>query len=142
MQLSFNKGEYLKIGYEIGNRYFEEQGIDTEQAEDTASGIYVESYITINEKNFPDANFRAALSKMYDTDGDGRLEADRTYLSVNGKGIKSLKGVELFKSLTHLECSENELTELDLSKNTALISVSCYENKITSLVTISNSKNF
>lgn len=83
------------------------QDIDTEQAEPAASGIYAESYITINEKNFPDANFRAALSKMYDTDGDGRLEADRTYLSVNGKGIKSLKGVELFKSLTHLECSEN-----------------------------------
>ena len=27
MQLSFSVGEYLKIGYEIGDRYFEEQGI-------------------------------------------------------------------------------------------------------------------
>lgn len=27
MQLSFSEGDYLKIGYEIGDRYFEEQGI-------------------------------------------------------------------------------------------------------------------
>ena len=48
-------------------------------------------------------------------------------------GITSLKGIEYFTALTSLDCSYQDLTELDLSRNTGLTSVLCYGNQLTEL---------
>ncbi|MDE7373740.1 MAG: hypothetical protein K2M86_00185, partial [Odoribacter sp.] len=42
-----------------------------------------------------------------------------------GKGLVSLKGVEYFESLTYLWCDYNQLTTLDISKNTNLTHLDC-----------------
>ncbi|MCC2231870.1 leucine-rich repeat protein [Lachnospiraceae bacterium CLA-AA-H215] len=93
--------------------------------------------IPIDEEHFPDDNFRDIISRGYDVDGDGKLSEDEitktTYLNCNRSGISSLEGVEYFTSLKTLKCSNNNLTSLDISKNTALTYLDCSYNQLTSL---------
>ena len=96
-------------------------------------------------ENIPDPVFRAYCEAQtaWDTDGDGKLSAKEaaavtiidvsdTYEGVN-EGIKSLKGIEYFTGLTELNCYGNNLTALDVSRNTALIGLVCSINQLTSL---------
>ena len=92
------------------------------------------------ELDIPDANFKKFLLKEYDSNGDGKLTLSDSYswgsvsrLSCRGMGIRSLKGIEFFPYLIWLDCSDNLLTTLDLSKNTALESLFCSDNQLTSL---------
>lgn len=98
--------------------------------------VSVEQGIEINSTNFPDDNFRKAILD-YDYNKDGMLDhyenLDVTSLNLYKSGIKSLKGIEYLSSLTSLTCGENNLTSLDISKNTALTYLSCSDNKLTSL---------
>ena len=47
--------------------------------------------------------------------------------------ITSLKGIEHFPALISLNCSDNQLTALDLSKNTALEVLDCSNNQMNDL---------
>lgn len=47
--------------------------------------------------------------------------------------ITSLKGLEYFTSLQILYCNYNQLTQLDVSRNTELTDLYCYGNKLTQL---------
>ena len=92
--------------------------------------------ITIDVTHFPDKTFRAYLtSQPYGE--DGVLTADEltevTELLLNNKGIKNLKGIEHFTSLSVLECDSNQLSSLDISKNTNLARLECSFNKLTKL---------
>ena len=94
--------------------------------------------IAINEENFPDANFRAIVAASdIDKDQDGYLSEEEITatkkLSVDKKSIADLKGVEYFTSITNLYCTGNQLTSLDVSKNTALTSLYCNNNQLTAL---------
>ena len=120
--------------------------------------------IAIDATNFPDANFRSYVSSNCDPNKDGYLTPaelkDKHYMTVDGKGIKKLNGIEYFTALTSLECYRNELEYLDVSKNkalkglycnhnnlktldvsenTALEKLSCQSNKLTSLILSKNS---
>ncbi len=92
--------------------------------------------IAINEANFPDANFRAVVS-TFDKNGDGKLNeaeiAAVTEIDCSGKNISSLKGIKCFTALTTLRCYGNQLTALDVSRNTALTVLNCDDNQLTSL---------
>ena len=94
------------------------------------------SGVTINETNFPDENFRNYLLTQ-DYGEDGVLTDDEiagvTELILNEKSIQSLKGIECFTALTGLNCAGNQLTSLDLSKNTELTLMMCANNQLTSL---------
>ena len=100
--------------------------------------------IAIDAIHFPDETFRKYVSENFDIDKNGRLTNEEIkavgMIRVPKKEIKSLKGIEYFTSLTWLGCWGNELTELDLSKNTALIQIGCHHNKLTKL-DVSNSPN-
>ena len=48
-----------------------------------------------------------------------------TNLQIPSKPIKSLKGIEYMTALTFLNCSENTLSTLGVSTNTALKRLSC-----------------
>ena len=89
--------------------------------------------IEINATNFPDANFRNyLLSQSYGMNGiitDVEI-IGITSISVENRNIQNLKGIEYFTELTQLYCSYNQLTSLDLSKNTALKTLYCYGNQI------------
>ncbi len=91
--------------------------------------------IAISSVNFPDPVFRTYVSDNIDTDKSGYLDdaeiAAVTEINVRGKNeegaqrISTLKGIEHFPSLLHLDCAGNSLTELDVSKNTALKTLTC-----------------
>ena len=94
--------------------------------------------IAINEENFPDANFRAIVAASdIDKDQDGYLSEEEITatkkLKASYKSIADLKGIEYFTSITELKCSGNQLTSLDVSKNTALTDLACHNNQLTSL---------
>ena len=52
---------------------------------------------------------------------------------LHSRFISDLTGIEDFIALTILSCSNNSLTSLDLSKNTALTKLECNDNSLTSL---------
>tara|TARA_B100000795_G_scaffold91628_1_gene66872 strand:+ start:191 stop:841 length:651 start_codon:yes stop_codon:yes gene_type:complete len=56
-------------------------------------------------------------------------------LDVDDKNISSLVGIEDFISLEDLHCRDNNLTSLDVSNNTNLISLFCQVNNINNLNT-------
>ena len=92
--------------------------------------------ITINETNFPDANFRNwLLAQDYGKDGVLTEEAIKgiTEIDVSRQDISSLKGIEHFTALKKLDCSFNGLTTLDVSGCTALTELRCFLNKLTDL---------
>lgn len=93
--------------------------------------------VDIDPTNFPDAAFRAYVA-TFDTDNDDRLSpaelAAAESMSLIGKSIGDLTGIEHFTALTHLNCRWNQLTSLDVSQNTALQVLNCNDNQLTSLV--------
>ena len=56
-----------------------------------------------------------------------------TNIDVSWKSIESLKGIELFTALTSLYCLHNQLTTLDVSKNTKLETLDCSFNLLNTL---------
>ena len=96
----------------------------------------VNNDIAINETSFPDENFRNwVLSQSYGADSvlTPSEIASLTSIDVSNKGIKSLQGIEFFTALTELRCYNNQLTALDVSKNTELTNLYCYKNQLTEL---------
>ena len=96
-----------------------------------------QAQVVLNEQNFPDANFRAALaSKLGISEGD-EITAEKiaatTSLNVSSKKIANLVGIEHFTALTSLSCYNNQLSLFDVSKNTALTQLSCENNQLISL---------
>ena len=101
-----------------------------------ASGALAES-VPIDEAHFPDPKFRSVVQARFDDDEDGVFSEEElaaaTTLSATGYGITDLSGIEYFTALETLYCYNNQLTALDLSRNTKLTYLSCSENKLTSL---------
>ena len=101
------------------------------------TGYAAEGEIAIDETNFPDAAFRAYITK-FDTDKNNSLSqteiAAVTKIDVNSdtygaaQKISSLKGIEYFTDLEELECRGNYLVELDVSALTNLESLNCADN--------------
>lgn len=102
----------------------------------------VSSGLTIDETNFPDANFRSYVLASFDSNGDEKLDdeeiANVKYIYAPAKTILSLKGIEYFTELLELNCDNNQLTSLDVSKNTKLVKLICSKNALTSLNTNHN----
>ena len=100
---------------------------------------YANGDVEINEKNFPDENFRDFIDFFIDEDNNGFLnheELDQIdQLPLNGGSIKftNLKGIEYFKNLKILNCAGNELEYLDVSHNPKLTELDCSNNKLTRL---------
>lgn len=86
---------------------------------------------------FPDANFKAYMVANFDLNGDGKIseyEASRiTEIDCSNKNIQSLEGIQYCTALTSLACYNNQLTTLDVSKNTALVGLYCNNNRLTTL---------
>ncbi len=95
-----------------------------------------EEGIAVDEINFPDENFRKYVKKL-DKDKDNRLSEEEikkvTKINVAKTAIRSLKGIEYFTYLEYLNCTDNYLEELDLSRNTALTRLICYGNSLSFL---------
>lgn len=114
---------------------------DTEADENTEmiaeEAVTATGDIRLDAAHFPDANFQKYLSENVDTNKDGSLStAERdavTELNVQNARIKSLNGIQYFTQLVTLRCYNNQLTKLDVSKNTQLKYLWCYNNQLTEL---------
>ena len=94
----------------------------------------------------PDQQFYDYCLIAFDTNQDGiltskeakavkKLDAVREneYFVLWKQPVATLEGIEYFTEIEILYCYNNEITELDLSKNTKLKEVVCFNNKITSI---------
>ena len=90
----------------------------------------------INATNFPDANFRNwLLTESYGRDGiltENEINEITEIYIYNG-GISSLKGIEYFTNLAIFQCYDNQLTYVDISKNTKLEQLILTRNKLEEL---------
>lgn len=96
--------------------------------------------ISLSQNTFiPDNNFEQELINLgFDS---GPLDnfvptiniSSITNLDINLKNISDLTGIEDFRELSIFDCSRNQLTNFDISKNTKLTQLYCHGNKLTSL---------
>ena len=106
-----------------------------------ADAAVPEGYIAINEKNFPDENFRDYVARLWDANHDNRFSPSEITAAKSiqcdnlfgGQPIKSLKGIEYFTEISELSCVYNNLTEIDLSNNKKLSYINCHHNKLEKL---------
>ncbi len=108
--------------------------------------LFVAGFVNAQIVNIPDANFKNRLITIgVDTNTDGEIQVSEAAavtgaLNVSGNNIADLQGIEAFINITALDCTQNQLTLLDLSSNTALEELRCTQNQITTL-NVSNSLN-
>ena len=89
--------------------------------------------VEINETNFPDESFRSWVNRQYGSDGllsDVEIQSATNIVITSAYDIKNLKGIEYFTEVKSLSYIHHQLTSLDVSKNTALTSLYCYQNRI------------
>ena len=95
-----------------------------------------ETSLPINEKNFPDANFRNYI-KTYKAGGRDVLTVEERSkvetIEVEGKNISRLEGIEAFPNLKVLNCGNNSIQNLDLRQNPKLKTLKCNKNQLTQL---------
>ena len=117
---------------------------------EATGGSAVQYPIEINEDNFPDAAFRAYITK-FDTDKNNSLSQKEiesvTEIDVSSdtygvaQKISSLQGIKYFTNLEELSCSNHDLSELDVSALKKLKRLYCSNNpKICSLDVSQNTK--
>ncbi len=93
--------------------------------------------------NIPDPNFRSALiAQGVDTNGDGTIQVSEaqgvSLLNVSNNNITDLSGIEEFINLEILDCTWNNLTDLNVSSNVNLTQLISTENQLTDLDVSSN----
>lgn len=102
-----------------------------------ADAAVPEGYIAINEKNFPDENFRDYVAGEWDKNRDKYFSpseiANAKWISCDNKEISNLKGIEFFTNIWLLECYYNNLTTIDLSHNKNLSYINCHHNQLKEL---------
>ncbi len=127
--------------------------VDDEAAANAGIGVYANFDIDPNasysgpggcpDRTYvPDANFEAYLEANGMGDGvannhyvhTGNISGV-TSLDVSNQNIADLTGIEDFAALINLNCSQNQLTSLDVTHNTNLGYLYCYQNPMTSLHT-------
>ncbi|PJB14779.1 MAG: hypothetical protein CO118_06765 [Flavobacteriales bacterium CG_4_9_14_3_um_filter_32_8] len=101
--------------------------------------VFTFSNLTIAQTTaIPDANFEQALINLgLDATIDGQVLTANidtlTSLDVSFKNISDLTGIEAFIALIYFNCRYNQITNIDVTQNTALTSLICAQNYLTSL---------
>ena len=139
--MDFLQPEYAYLGYlDSQNTY----GLRTTNGPVKGTVLLRPTAIAINSTNFPDDVFRSWVNDFCDSNHDGYVQnEDRltiTEIKLTEKSIYSLKGIEYFTNLAWLNCSENHLTSLDVTKNTKLTYLRCFDNRLTSLDVTKNTQ--
>ena len=121
-------------------------GYAGEGKDEATGGSAVQYPIEINEKNFPDAAFRSYVKAAYFNANKDEILSDSeisNVISIDFQGrynISSLGGLEFFTNLSNLQCHNNGLTTLDLSKNLLLTQVGCTGNQVSAIDLTANAK--
>jgi hypothetical protein len=96
---------------------------------------------TAQNVSIPDANFKAYLlgNTAINTDADpneisvNEASAFSGSISCSNLSISDFTGIEAFTALMSLDCSDNNISSLDVSQNTALTSLVCSGNNLNTL---------
>jgi len=98
------------------------------------------SFLKAQVVTIPDAKFKAYLvnNSNINTNGDTEIQVSEATaftgkIDCGGRRIVNLTGIEAFVNITQLSCYNNQLNALDVTKNTALITLHCYFNQLTAL---------
>lgn len=82
---------------------------------------WAQASVTLNSTNFPDANFRAALTAATGVAEGGTInEATLTELDVSNRGITNITGVEKLTALTKFVAAGNDIQYARFTGNTHL----------------------
>lgn len=107
----------------------------------SAASAVESDQVPIDSDTFPDPAFLDWVEQQ-DADEDGFLsESERdavTNMDLRKQGIEDLTGLEWFQSLEKLNCSENDLVELEIIDFPALQSLTCNENPRLETLTLSD----
>ena len=120
----------------------------------THGAIVQAKSIDIDMDTFPDDDFQLYVEYAFDTNRDGKLsDAERRAvkeinigrsseykLGLEYNNAVSLKGIEYFPNLEKLDCSQNSIEKLDVSKLKNLKELRCNNNLIRKLNVKNNSK--
>jgi hypothetical protein len=81
----------------------------------------------------PDTIFKSYLVENFDKNKDGNVTIGEVQavkdLNISGMGIEKLDGIEKLVNLTSLDCSNNQIEELELRYNKKLERLICTGNK-------------
>jgi hypothetical protein len=81
----------------------------------------------------PDANFKAYLLENFDKNNDGNITISEAKavkeINCAGKNVEDLTGIEKFENLESLDCSNNNLIELEIRYNKKLNKLACKDNQ-------------
>lgn len=127
-----------QLGSPVAMAMDESQNLEADIMVDGGQSLIAD--IMVDQQTFPDDKFRAWILDGTNLNGagaDGILTAEELAnireINVSGMGIQSLKGIEVFTSLEVLNCSDNELTVLDVSNNPKLTRLYCGYNVLQEL---------
>ncbi len=95
------------------------------------NGSNTQTYVP--DDNFENALINLGLDNILDNYVATASIDTVTILDVSSENIADLTGIEDFTALLELNCSENQLSELDASNNTYLSTLDCSHNYLTSL---------
>lgn len=97
-------------------------------------------FIEAQNLNIPDINLKAYLieNSAINTNEDNEIQITEAAvftgeIDCSNRQITDATGLEAFINITSLWVDDNQLKNLNLSKNTALIYLSCYNNQLESL---------
>ena len=137
-EISQPEGEKLQENQDSDMPDTQSEAALAQMSGEEENGIAVQSAgVAIDNTNFPDANFCSFVASSFDEDNDNYLSDTEINAAENincaDKGISDLTGISHFTALKSLKCYGNQLTTLDVSKNTALTYLACDYNQLTSL---------
>ncbi|MDR1224953.1 MAG: hypothetical protein LBL07_19050 [Tannerella sp.] len=80
----------------------------------------------------PDAKFKTYLLENFDKNADGNISLSEAKavkeINCSGLGIEALDGIEKFANIESLDCSNNQLSELEIRYNKKLNKLVCTGN--------------
>lgn len=126
------QGTYYEVT--IGTKPEEPQMGDEDEEPTTDEGEEEKDSFVIDEKAFPDQRFREYVASNIDLDKDGLLSDEEravvVEISCPNSKISSLAGMECFDNLEILNCTENDITELNLYAFPKLSILKCNGNEL------------
>jgi len=104
--------------------------------------VFISFCLNVISQNvvIPDANFKAYLvgQPFINTNSDSEIQVSeaQTYtgpISCPGLNISDVTGIDAFTALSTFNCSNNQISSLNVSLNTTLTNLNCSNNPITNL---------
>ena len=131
--------------YDISEPTEEATGTDADyiigdiDEEDISKSAESDEWLLLSPENFPDDTFRWFIMLEHDSDGNGLINPDEVesvscYCGIEGASkVYSIEGIEYFKNLKMLDLNNCEISDVDLSQNTQLTSLTISSSNLDSI---------